>query len=79
MSHTYSIACKDCKKHLWIAQGWGRNDGHLYTKYRKEIYKFLFDHKGHNLLFDNNCESEISEIDDFGNDIYEEIEIESIK
>ncbi len=61
MSNTYSIACKDCKKHLWIAQGWSIDDGHIYFEDKevmKKLYKFFFLHKGHNLIFDNNCDLE---------------------
>lgn len=58
MSNTYSIACKDCKEHIWVAQGWDLDDGHFYfdvDNVRKKLYKFLFRHKGHNLIFEDNC------------------------
>lgn len=67
MSCTYSVGCKDCKKHIWIAQGWGKEESHLYTGNKvimKKFKDFLFDHLGHNLVFDDNCEGDfIEEID----------------
>jgi len=77
MSQTYSIACRDCKEHLWMAQGSYNNkdlesnfDGNIYTTkiYRIAIFQFLMRHMGHNLVFDENCEGEIGE--------FKEIEIE---
>lgn len=72
MSDTFSIACRDCQKHLWIAQGSNRDkaEGYIYhsEKYRKAFYKFLREHQKHNLVFDENCESDIGD--------YEEIEVE---
>jgi len=70
MSQTYSIACRDCKEHLWIAQGSYNNKGlkknfigHVYTikPYRAVIFQFLMKHRGHGLVFDENCEGEIEE------------------
>jgi len=64
MSQTFSIACKDCRVHLWIGQGSysDRAAGHLYTakKYMKGLYSFLREHQKHNLIFDENCEGEIA-------------------
>lgn len=58
MSETYSIACKDCKKHIWIAQGDYSNpkNGHIYfsKEYLKFFFVFLIEHIGHNLIFNNN-------------------------
>jgi len=72
MSQTFSIACTQCKKHLWIAQAsyMDKFDGHLYgtKEYSKALFHFLMEHKGHPLIFDENCESDIIE--------FEEIEIE---
>jgi hypothetical protein len=71
MSQTFSIACKDCKEHLWIAQGSFANKkrGNIYTsdKHKKALYEFFRRHQGHNLIFDENCETEIAD--------YEEVEI----
>ncbi len=70
MSQTYSIACRDCKEHLWIAQGSFENkdrekdfQGNLYSTKPCRIahFQFLMKHKGHNLVFDENCESDIAE------------------
>jgi hypothetical protein len=70
MSDTFSIACRDCKKHLWIAQGSNRDKsvGHLYTVKPRAaaLYSFLREHQKHNLVFDENCESDIAD--------YEEVE-----
>ena len=72
MSETYSIACTDCKKHIWIAQGSYSDikNGHIYNSklYSKALFEFLIDHKGHNLVFDKNCDIPIAD--------YEEIEVE---
>jgi hypothetical protein len=65
MSETYSIACKDCKKHLWIAQGSYQElkRGHIYNSklYLKALFDFLTDHLGHNLIFDKNCDIPIAD------------------
>ena len=50
MSVDFSIACKDCKKHLWIAQ----SPDNLYLAepdVMEALRTFLFDHVGHNLVF----------------------------
>ncbi len=65
MSKTYSIGCARCRVSLWIAQG--RSDGaerSLYVgepKTMDRLKRFLFDHQGHELRFDENCESELSD------------------
>ncbi len=65
MSKTYSIGCARCRVHLWIAQG--RSDGEdrsLYVgepKTMDRLKQFLFTHQGHELRFDENCESELSD------------------
>lgn len=68
MSDTFSIACKDCKKHLWIAQGWRfeKTKGHMYSKpeYIGALYKFFREHQGHNLVFDENCDTDIADYDE---------------
>ncbi len=74
MSQTFSIACTECKEHLWIAQGWWHVNkpfsGCLYTspKHKKSLLDFFIKHKGHSLIFDENCESEIGD--------YKEIEMD---
>lgn len=70
MSNTYSLACRDCKKHLWVAQK-GGGQGIFYSgmpKIMEALRDFLFDHTGHNLLFGDNCNN-----DEIG-DMMEEIE-----
>ena len=57
MSKAYSIGCRDCREHLWIAQ-----TGILYTgePHTMEALKaFLFKHAGHNLVFDDHINSEM--------------------
>ncbi len=65
MSETYSIACKDCKEHLWIAQcpGDKPDRGYVYCGDRLSEFhfQFLWKHKGHNLVFDENCGSYIGD------------------
>lgn len=72
MSQTFSIACTKCKKHLWIAQAsYGdKHKGYLYSgkKYSVALFQFLMEHRGHPLIFDENCESDIVD--------FEEVEIE---
>lgn len=56
MSHTYDIACKDCKQNLWIGQGWNEKDFKIYTGKNDcmdKLKNFLFAHMGHRLVFDN--------------------------
>ena len=69
MSQTYSIGCRDCKKHLWIGQVL-RKQWRIYTSknHLDALGEFLFAHKGHNLVFDENTEGEILD--------FEEIETE---
>lgn len=65
MSQTFSIACRECKVSLWIAQA--RYDGSQRTLYADmpevmvALREFLFDHRGHALVFDENVESEIGD------------------
>lgn len=68
MSQTYSIACRDCKKHLWMAQS-SCGEGYVYAtpNHCKALYDFLTEHSRHNLTYDNNCDTDISE--------FEEIEV----
>lgn len=72
MSQTYSIACKDCKVHLWIGQGHHKLDAlSIYTGddlVMLNLRDFLIAHYQHNLFFTDNCTDEI--IDD-----YKEIEL----
>jgi hypothetical protein len=62
MSRTFSIACMQCRVHLWIAQS--TCGGSLYhtPENIEALRKFLFDHVGHPLKFDDNCETDISEM-----------------
>lgn len=63
MSQTYSIACKDCQKHIWMAQARHseKKSGHVYTtpEHAKNLFEFLIDHEGHELLFGQNCDEPI--------------------
>jgi hypothetical protein len=53
MSDTLSIACKDCKKHLWIGQdSWG--GAVIYSRSTKDmdaLEEFLYKHEDHELMF----------------------------
>jgi len=73
MSQTYSIACKDCKKALWIAQGSYsvKERGHVYTTqaHSKALFAFFIAHEKHHLIFGVNVEEPIID--------YDEIEIDS--
>lgn len=66
MSRTYSIGCRQCRKHLWIAQASGDSQtlytGELHTM--AALKSFLFDHLGHPLVFSENCESEVADWDE---------------
>ena len=72
MSQTYSIACKDCEKSLWIAQGSysDKKKGYIYTteKHSKALFDFLIAHENHNLIFGVDVENPILD--------YDEIEVE---
>jgi hypothetical protein len=61
MSQTYSIACTQCKCHLWIAQSSVYTDIRVYTKkeYMDALQAFLYEHRKHPLVFDDNCESQM--------------------
>jgi len=66
MSRTYSIACNDCKRHIWIAQSSG-GQRVLYSgdeKIMQKLKEFLFEHEGHNLTFGENCETDIADYTD---------------
>ena len=69
MSRTFSVACKDCRVHLWIGQK-SANKGHLYSGQGNliRLYNFFDEHEGHNLLYGNNCEGEISEFTEIESD-----------
>lgn len=62
MSNTYSIGCRECKKHLWIAQDKCLYSGDFEAMERLEI--FLFEHQGHALVFEDNVNSDIAEWDE---------------
>lgn len=67
MSQTFSLACRDCKKHIWIAQG-HKGNVTLYTgqKHTMDLLeKFLGQHTDHALLFADNCNDyEVSEMEE---------------
>lgn len=51
MSTTYSIVCLQCRVELWIGQG-----TYIYTaepETMQSLQEFLFAHKGHPLIFEN--------------------------
>ena len=66
MSHTYALACHDCRVGLWIGQGWARKgitleemhrepaQAKIYTtqEYLDHLRDFLYGHMGHALVFD---------------------------
>jgi len=59
MSRTFSIGCRQCRKHVWIAQASAASGNESTTLYRGEAHDkalndFLFDHMGHQLVFDSN-------------------------
>lgn len=55
MSVCYNINCHKCKTYLWIGQG-----GATFYSGEKEtmgkLGRFLFEHQGHNLSFDDDNE-----------------------
>jgi len=70
MSQTFSIACTQCKKHLWIAQASYDNQfkGHLYStkRHTEALFIFLMKHRGHPLVFNENCEGDIADFEEIG-------------
>ncbi len=55
MSTDLHIACKDCKKTLWIAQE-GMSGQTLYSgepETMEKLKSFLFDHMFHELIFED--------------------------
>jgi hypothetical protein len=70
MSRTYSIACVQCRKHLWIAQI-GAGTPTLYSgqpKTMDALRDFLFEHQGHPLVFDDNVSGVIADMDEIDAD-----------
>lgn len=66
MSKTYSIACTQCKKKLWIGQS-GLGGEILYygePKMMETLKDFLFTHAGHQLVFDENMDSDMCRYED---------------
>jgi hypothetical protein len=60
MSKTYSIGCRECRKRLWIAQGWGGSIN-LYSgepETMEALRVFLYQHMSHPLIFDDHIENE---------------------
>lgn len=73
MSDTFSIACTQCREHLWIAQGWPRKDAptnacHVYTAdgHGQAMTDFFFRRLGHPLIFGNNCDYPILDYKEVG-------------
>lgn len=68
VSATYSIACRECRKKLWIAQGHGGGEfSSLYygePKTMEALKTFLYAHQGHHLVFDECLGDNIGEYDD---------------
>jgi len=75
MSKTFSIACTQCKKQLWIAQGHGYPIPTKLSFYSGEpetieaLENFLMDHFKHPLIFDENCESDLMDYEDMTPDV----------
>jgi hypothetical protein len=68
MSQTYSIACVDCRKHLWVAQSSCGGPLRVYggPEYLSALGAFLQEHTGHALKFGNNAEGDIAEMEEVG-------------
>lgn len=68
MSQTFSIACTACQVHLGIAQGWPDTSPERCRVWNNDQYgplrDFLFAHRGHPLIFDNNCEAPIDDMEE---------------
>lgn len=66
MSQTYSIGCRQCRKHLWIAQS-SQGNPSLYTgepHTMAALKVFLFEHLGHSLEFNENTCTDLAEWDE---------------
>lgn len=74
MSKTYELGCYNCKEYIWVAQGWGVDDGYFYgtDDFRKKMYKFLHEHMGHNLKFSQDND-DFADLDDNDKEIWKEI------
>jgi len=70
MSRTFSIACTQCKKKLWVAQGQGDMKPERFIFYSGQpetmeaLKQFLLEHFQHPLVFDDNCEGDLEDYDD---------------
>jgi hypothetical protein len=69
MSRTFSIACTQCRKSLWVAQGLGypKPENLIFYSGAEPILaleQFLLEHFQHPLVFDDNCEGEIEDYED---------------
>ncbi len=69
MSRTYSIACKTCRQHLWIGQGWPGSEEtppRIYsaTAHIKPLESFLFAHQKHELIFGDDEQIDIDDFED---------------
>ena len=80
MSETFSLGCEDCKEHIWCAQK-SHNDLRLYTRddLASALASFLFKHRGHRLVFDDNTGSmrfyDWAEVGPLSEDDEEELEL----
>ena len=65
MSTTHSIACVECKKHLWMAQS-SQGSGYVYAgkEQLESLWGFLNAHFGHHLVFGVNSELPIAEYEE---------------
>jgi hypothetical protein len=63
MSRTYSIACTQCRKHLWIGQASHAEGMRIYSDVRGKQARFYVEHEGHPLVFGENCEGPIGDFD----------------
>ena len=55
MSVCYHLNCHDCMEYIWVAQG-GSSFYYGDKKVMEDLGKFLFEHQGHSLSFnDDDC------------------------
>ena len=84
MGMTFEVACIDCKKALWVGQDSAGSLPYLYKddKNITALEKFLFNHRGHKLVFEEsnyifdevteqsiNADKYLSCLDEDGNEI----------
>lgn len=73
MSRTYSIGCSECQVCLWIAQASGASGSEHTTLYSEShhvlrLREFLFEHRGHSLVFDMDDSASISDMREIEDD-----------